>query len=148
MLTLIQFVMVDSMAEIYWPLVHQNPALMIFFVAIIMVVPISLMNLVTAVIVEGSLEQATQDREVAKAYKNHLIVKMMPRIEKMFEQLDVDGSGDISLDEIETAPPELAEELSKCFQTDDLYELFEMLDTDRIGSVPIHQFVQELVKVV
>jgi hypothetical protein len=73
---------------------------------------------------------------------------MMPRIEKMFEQLDVDGSGDISLDEIESAPPELAEELAKCFQTDDLYELFEMLDGDRIGSVPIHQFCSELVKVV
>jgi voltage-gated sodium channel len=148
MLTLVQFVLVDSMAAIYTPMIALNPTLIPFFVLFILVVPISLMNLVTAVIVEGSLEQAKQDREVAKAYKNHLIVKMMPRIEKMFEQLDADGSGDISLDEIEAAPEELADELAKCFQTDDLYELFEMLDNDRTGTVPIHQFCSELVKVV
>merc|ERR1719183_1269837 len=97
MLTLIQFVMVDSIAEIYTPMVSKNPMLGIYFVLILMIVPISLMNLVTAVIVEGSLEQAKEDQEVAKTYKNKLIVKMMPRIEKMFERLDVDGSGDISL---------------------------------------------------
>ena len=99
-----------SLAQVYTPMVRHNPILSIFFVLIIMVVPISLMNLVTAVIVEGSLEQAKQDQEVAKAYKNKLVVKMMPRIQQMFEKLDVDGSGDISIKEIESAPPELAAE--------------------------------------
>ena len=47
MLTLIQFVMVDSIAEIYTPMVSKNPMLGIYFVLILMVVPISLMNLVT-----------------------------------------------------------------------------------------------------
>merc|ERR1719174_2260463 len=129
-------------------MIEKNMFLIPFFVLFILVVPISLMNLVTAVIVEGSLEQAKQDREVAKAYKNHLIVKMMPRIEKMFEQLDADGSGDISLDEIEAAPPELAEELAKCFETDDMVELFEILDVNQSGTVSIHEFCEELVKVV
>jgi hypothetical protein len=136
------------MSSIYWPMVHENPPLLIFFIAIIMVVPVSLMNLVTAVIVEGSLEQATQDREVAKAYKNNLVVQMMPKIEKMFHRLDLDGSGDISLTEIEAAPPELADELAKCFQTDDMLELFEILDTKQTGQVSIKEFCQELVKVV
>merc|ERR1719387_2967202 len=113
-----------------------------------MIVPISLMNLVTAVIVEGSLEQAKQDKEIVKMYKNNLIVKMMPRIEKMFKMLDADGSGDISLDEIASAPPELAEELAKCFETDDMAELFEILDGNQSGTVSIHEFCEELVKVV
>jgi Ca2+-binding EF-hand superfamily protein len=121
---------------------------MVFFVALIMVVPISLMNLVTAVIVEGSFEQATQDKEVAKAYKNNLVIEMMPKIKLLFEKLDTDGSGDISVDEIESAPPELSEELAKCFKTDDMIELFEILDTDQDGKVSIKEFCQELVKVV
>jgi hypothetical protein len=148
MTTLLQFVLVDSVADIYWPMVHQNPALMIFFVVIIMVIPISLMNLVTAVIVEGSLEQATQDREVKKAYKNSLVVTMMPKIEMLFRKLDADGSGDISLEEIEAAPPELTDELAKCFKTDDMSELFEILDVNQTGKVSIKEFCQELVKVV
>merc|ERR1719353_2738953 len=140
MLTLVQFVLVDSMAGIYKPMIEIHPPLIFFFVLFIMVVPISLMNLVTAVIVEGSLEQATQDREVAKAYKNNLVVKMMPKIEMMFRKLDTDGSGEISLREIEAAPPELADELSKCFQTDDLVELFNILDLDQVGRVSIKEF--------
>ena len=148
MLTLLQFVLVDSVAAIYGPIVEENPSLIIFFLVIIMVISISLMNLVTAVIVEGSLEQATQDKEVAKAYKNNLVIEMMPKIKMLFEKLDTDGSGDISVDEIESAPAELSEELAKCFKTDDMIELFEILDTDQDGKVSIKEFCQELVKVV
>ena len=148
MLTLLQFVNDDSVAAIYSPMVQKNPILIAFFVLIIMIVPIALMNLVTAVIVEGSLQQATQDREVAKAYKNSVVMKMMPKIEMMFEKLDTDGNGDITLSEIEAAPQELADELARCFQTDDIIELFEILDIYQTGNVSIKEFCQELVKVV
>jgi hypothetical protein len=148
MLTLLQFVVADGVADIYTPVIMKNPLLLLFFVTLIMVVPISLMNLVTAVIVESSFELATQDREVVKAYKNSVVLKMMPKIQKMFEKLDLDGNGVISLQEIEAAPPELADELAKCFQTDDLVELFGILDLDQVGKVSIKEFCQELVKVV
>ena len=47
MLTLAQFVTLDSIANIYVPLVYQKPILVVYFSGIILVLSISLMNLVT-----------------------------------------------------------------------------------------------------
>jgi hypothetical protein len=66
----------------------------------------------------------------------------------MFEKLDTDGNGDITLSEIEAAPQELADELARCFQTDDIIELFEILDIEQRGRVSIREFCAELVNVI
>ena len=84
MLTLIQFVNTDSIADIYKPLIRKSPVLVVrgrfvgrteeplsqtearqvFFVIFLLVVSVSIMNLVTAVIVEGAIAQAAEDKEV------------------------------------------------------------------------------------
>merc|ERR1719316_2376548 len=70
MLTLVQFITMDSIGSIYTPIVHRRPYLIMYFVFFLIVVSVSLMNLVTAVIVEGAIEQGKQDKEVQKAYDN------------------------------------------------------------------------------
>merc|ERR1719464_371890 len=55
MLTLLQFACLDSVGAIYRPLVAKQSLLVFYFVSIILVVPIIVMNLVTAVIVEGAI---------------------------------------------------------------------------------------------
>merc|ERR1711988_449536 len=51
MLTLMQFVAMDSVAAIYTPLIIEDGLLTIYFFAVILTVAIVLMNIVTAVIV-------------------------------------------------------------------------------------------------
>merc|ERR1719281_1022390 len=99
MLTLMMFATFDSVGTIYMAMIKRNPYLGIYFVAFMLLVSICLMNLVTAVIVEGSFEQASQDKEVAKAHKAQIIAKMMPKLREMFDNLDADGDGEITLDE-------------------------------------------------
>merc|ERR1719379_3228348 len=106
-----------------------------FFFGMILVVSVALMNLVTAVIVEGSLEQASSDKEVAKAYQQAELKKLIPKIRDMFIALDQDGSGTLDYDEIVNAPDDVKEELSKCVPSDDLGELFEMIDIDGGGEI-------------
>merc|ERR1719443_78537 len=54
MLTLVQFITMDSIGSIYTPIVHKSPYLVTYFMIFLIVVSVSLMNLVTAVIVEGA----------------------------------------------------------------------------------------------
>ena len=70
--TLARFINVDNTTEVLRPLILMNPPLALFFVVVVMVLSVSLMNLVTAIIVEGSLEQATEDRELARTVKVQL----------------------------------------------------------------------------
>jgi len=67
MLTLLQFVCMDSIGSIYRPLIQENPSLAVYFVAIILIVAVVFMNIVTAVLVNGALEQAAEDKEMQRS---------------------------------------------------------------------------------
>merc|ERR1719265_2783398 len=84
LLTLLQFVTADSLHEIYAPFVAKNPSLVILFIGIIFMVSVALMNLVTALIVESSLQQAASERDVQKAYKAAMAKKLIPRVRNLF----------------------------------------------------------------
>ena len=70
MVTLMQFVTLDSIHAIYIPFIEKKPVICTsLFLLLIMFVSVALMNLVTAVIVEGAIAQANSERDVLRAYK-------------------------------------------------------------------------------
>merc|ERR1711907_864933 len=146
MLTLTMFSTFDSVGNIYMPMCRHNNALVVYFVTFMLLVSICLMNLVTAVIVESSFEQASHDKEVEKAHKARVIEKMMPKLREMFDTLDADGDGEITLEEFGACDQATREHLCELFNTDDLVELFEILDVDGGGSVSIDEFCDEMTK--
>lgn len=142
MLTLIQFVTLDSVGAIYKPMIErgQNWFIIVYFVCFILMVSISLMNLVTAVLVNGAIEQATSDKEAERIYKAQQLKRMLPKIREMFMELDADGSGFLELDELLNAPQEVREELLKYMKGDDIIELFECIDVDESGQIDVDEF--------
>merc|ERR1719487_1490582 len=144
MLTLIQFVNLDGIGAIYTPMVRSEPWAGLFFISFMLIVSICLMNLVTAVIVEGSFEQAKSDQIFAKKERQRAMSKLLPVVREIFAQLDKDGSGQVTLEEFAEADETVRLALEKVCQTDDLVELFEMLDVDGSGSVEIEEFAEQL----
>jgi hypothetical protein len=148
MMTLTQFVTCDSAASIYGAFIPYNPLLYsIYFFGFLLVVSVALMNLVTAVIVEGSLDQASNDKDAARAYEQAELKKIIPKIRDMFEALDADGSGTLELDEVKNAPESVKRELAICMQTDELVDLFELLDLDDSGEIRVDEFIDGLSKI-
>jgi hypothetical protein len=146
MLTLMMFATFDSVGTIYMAMIKRNPYLGIYFVAFMLLVSICLMNLVTAVIVENSLEQAKLDKEAVEVNRQRIIKKLMPRLHEMFHSLDSNGDGKIMLDEFSLCDEQTREELMELFNTEDLVELFEILDADGGGSVSIDEFCYEMTR--
>eukprot|EP00927_Polykrikos_kofoidii_P075065 TRINITY_DN7111_c0_g3_i1.p1 TRINITY_DN7111_c0_g3~~TRINITY_DN7111_c0_g3_i1.p1 ORF type:complete len:610 (-),score=112.19 TRINITY_DN7111_c0_g3_i1:379-2208(-) len=148
MLTLVQILTLDDAGDVYRPLILANSSVpnLLYFGAFIMIVSITLMNLVTAVMVEGALDQANQDKEAQKEMEVQRQKRLMPRLREMFMLIDEDGSGEVSWEEIKQAPVEMQEELKNMTKADDLYEIFQLLDDDDSGSVMIDEFLDGILK--
>ncbi|CAE7775237.1 CAC, partial [Symbiodinium sp. CCMP2456] len=112
-LTLLQVFSMDSIGSIYRPLIKQNTICFIYFFLALLILSIALMNLVTAVMVNSSLDQASEDKEAKKAWEAAKRAKQMEKLKEMFLELDEDGSGELSLDELLGAPEAVQHELGE-----------------------------------
>merc|ERR1712232_404496 len=86
MLTLVQFVCLDSVGAIYRPIIHDSdgPALVTYFMVVIVVLAIVLMNIITAAVVQSAQEMADRDREAHRLQEDKRKKKMMLSWRSMF----------------------------------------------------------------
>jgi len=140
MLTLTQFITLDSIGSIYRPLIREDPILAFYFMSLILVVGIVLMNLVTAVLVNGALEQAHQNKEAQQALEEKQKKKLMKKLRKMFDRLDEDGSGNITVEEMLSGTAEDMALLVEMAKNADPVEVFTSLDYDGSGQLDIEEF--------
>eukprot|EP00931_Biecheleriopsis_adriatica_P053349 TRINITY_DN31213_c0_g1_i1.p1 TRINITY_DN31213_c0_g1~~TRINITY_DN31213_c0_g1_i1.p1 ORF type:complete len:580 (-),score=121.60 TRINITY_DN31213_c0_g1_i1:26-1672(-) len=146
MMTLLQIFSFDSIGGIYRPLIRHRTWLFVYFMVAMLLLSIALMNLVTAVMVNSSLDQASEDKEARKAWEAVKKAKQIEDLKAMFKELDEDGSGELTIDEIEQAPEEAQLQLQEIAGTDNLRELFEMLDFDGGGTVGVEEFCDGVLK--
>lgn len=146
MMTLIQFVTVDSVSSIYTPLIEAQPALLMYFVPLMLILSITLMNLVTALLVEAAIESGQADKELKHATLKKRVKQMAPAIKTAFQALDDNGNGILTRDEIKVKQTELPDALLELLGPNSIMELFEMLDEDGSGEVPESEFVEGLLR--
>jgi len=148
MLTLTQFVTQDSIASIYVPLIRQKPWLVLYFLPILLIISISLMNLVTAVLVDGASERSGNDAEFEKELNRAKIQKTVPALLKLFQTLDKNQNGVVTLDEVaQMNLDELPDGLADMISVDNMVDLFEMLDVDGSGELSPEEFVAGILNV-
>eukprot|EP00930_Biecheleria_cincta_P009259 TRINITY_DN11096_c0_g2_i1.p1 TRINITY_DN11096_c0_g2~~TRINITY_DN11096_c0_g2_i1.p1 ORF type:complete len:603 (+),score=96.32 TRINITY_DN11096_c0_g2_i1:34-1842(+) len=140
MLTLLQFATLDSVGAIYKPLIESDWFLAVYFIGVILVVSIVLMNLVAAIIINTALEQAMQDKALQQQDEATRRKKMLKDLNEMFHRVDDDGSGELSKEELTMASSEDKAFIFSCTDVEDPLEFFDMIDVDRTGAVDIDEF--------
>jgi hypothetical protein len=145
-LTFVSLTTVDNSASTYFPLIMEQPGRLIVFVPFLLVVSIALMNLITAVIVESSIQQSEQNRLVARAWELQERATRLDKLERLFADIDENGDGELTLDELHNAPPNVKNMLHCLCDTDDLDMLFYTLDIDNSGAIEIDEFCAGLLR--
>jgi len=149
MVTLTQFIAMDSVAAIYVPLIKADDFLGFYFLGLVAVVSVCVMNLVTAVVVEGALEHARQDREEEDKLEKIKTKQLIPEIMELFNTFDTDADGSVTLKEMQTfdkrgeVPMQILDRASVNSFTD----LFLILDVDGSGSIDRKEFEAGLLNI-
>merc|ERR1719346_362592 len=104
------------------------------------------MNLVTAIMVESSLWQAKEDQVAQKAWEAAKKKALMPKLRRMFLEMDKDGSGLLDVEELRGASEEIKSQLQRICNMEDVEEIFRSLDYDESGAVDIEEFCQGLLR--
>jgi len=139
--SLMAFVCADSVAAIYFPLMLHRPALTIYFVLLLLTVSVALMNLVTAVLVEGALRNAANDKELLRHDLKTRVKKTVPKLMKLFAAYDTDGSGELTREEIARMPMDVLPKEIFDGHIQSMVDVFDMLDVSHDGCLSAVEFV-------
>jgi len=143
MLNLIQISLLwRTEQNVYNPIVFWNWWMAFYFLSFILLVGIALMNLLTGIIVEGCFDRTRNDQELEDQQRNELSKRILPELFLVFRDLDADGSGEITVNEIKTAPKEVQSQLHKMVNKHDLEELLRICDKDGNGKVSLEEFFE------
>jgi len=147
LLSLVQFVTGDSISSIYFPLIVSKPVLCVYFVALIMMITLALMNLVTAALVDDSMSMTRMDDEMEAVYTRHRLQKIKPSIVELFRKIDLDDNGMIQQNEVLDAINsgfEMPKELKGIMTETHILDIFVSLDDNGDGQLSIEEFVDGL----
>lgn len=148
MFTLVQVLTLDSWMSIARPMQAYIAWSWAFFYLYIAVAVFVLMNLVTAIIVENALKSSQKDAEEVLAEKDREKKGAMKRCRRLFQQMDEDNSGTLSLEEFTSAfeDPGLKKQLEVLdIHEDDAKEIFKVMDTGD-GVLELEEFFEGITR--
>jgi len=144
MLTLVQFLTLDSIGAIYKPLTERQPLLVFYFAAVILIVSIVILNLVTAVIVTDALNGARNERLEEAEQETRKRKRFVANLRNIFHRVDIDGSGLVTSCEFLKLSDEDLHEVITLSGINEPAKLFQMIDLDDSGGLDIDEFCEGL----
>jgi voltage-gated sodium channel len=143
-----QIIAGDSWGQLCTPIIEEEPASFFFFLLVLVSISLGLMNLMLAVIVERAHEAHQSDVAHLAKIKAKDQRKAHKKLIEMCAEMDSDGSGTMSLEELKdgyTAHAEFRKTLEVMdIKEEDLEMVFRILDSDGSGDVHYVEFAEQL----
>lgn len=151
MFTLFQICTLDNWSEnIARHVKRQQPGMEWLFVAFICFTTFGLLNLVVGVIVENTLASAKVNETKMKKKREKDRLRVLNHLREFFEQSDEDGSGTLTIEEVQAAmkDPEAMNKLKLIdLPLEDPNEIFALLDVDQSGELSIDEFISGCMRI-
>jgi voltage-gated sodium channel len=151
MLTLFQICTLDKWSEnIVRHVKHQQPGMEWLFVSFVTFSTFGLLNLVIGVIVENTLASAKVNETKMKKKREKDRMRVLNHLREFFEQSDEDGSGTLTVEEVQQAmkDPEAMNKLKLIdLPLEDPNEIFALLDVDQSGELSIDEFISGCMRI-
>merc|ERR1719277_1366336 len=113
---------------------------MLYFVAIMLTVSILIVNLVAALIISSTLDANQRELDVVQETQERDWGNLIANLKDMFNRLDEDKSGQLTLDEFLDVDKKDQQALCQALEVSTPHEIFKMLDTEKTGEVSINEF--------
>ncbi|CAE7574100.1 Cacna1h [Symbiodinium natans] len=138
----------DGWGKIAVPVIEAYPATAVIFVGSLLTLVFGVLNLIVAVVVDTFAEAREKD-VMNRAEEMETDIEMDKKfLQKIFDRVDEDGSGELTLSELIEGARKDAEFQSRLRVMDideaDLQQLFQMIDIDDSGTVERDEFIQPL----
>ncbi|CAE7619191.1 RH47, partial [Symbiodinium sp. CCMP2456] len=138
----------DSWGRIAVPVIEAYPATAIIFVGSLLTLVFGVLNLIVAVVVDTFAEARQKDVQNLAEEMETDIEMDKKFLQKIFDRVDEDGSGELTLSELIEGARKDTEFQSRLRVMDideaDLQQLFQMIDADDSGTVERDEFIAPL----
>lgn len=121
---------------------------LIFFVYVAFML-FAVLNAITGAFCQAAMESQVHDRELQTFdllnMKRDQLNSMAAMFTKMFQTIDADGSGEITIEEFQKALSDEAVQVVLAaleFEPQDVWVLFRLLDKDNSGQLDVEEFVK------
>lgn len=133
-----------SWGEISEPLMNSGWVSGTLFFFYIFFTMLAVLNIITGVFVDNAVETAKTQREFLVQKEMELKEKYLGEMRDLFIQMDQDGSGSLTIDEIQEQFTDIR--MRTYFQVlgmdpDDVERLFKLIDQDASGEVEVQEFL-------
>lgn len=143
-------VAIDSWGKVAVPLIERNPFAALIFCGSQLSIVFGVLNLIVAVVVDQFAEQRTKDVTNMANELEEEADEEFRRLDKMFQLIDGDGDGELTLPELLDGASKSQEFQNRLRVMDidqaDLHQLFGMLDSDGGGTIDPEEFKQTLTR--
>lgn len=149
MFTMFQVMTLEGWPSVARAAMKEEPWSLVAFLAFLILTTFSIMNVIIAVIVESTMEQANSNREEVVRSQEEELRKASHKVSQVFKHTDTDGNGQITKSEFHEA-----------IKRDDVHaylvdvgvdvrqaeNLFDILDFDDSGSLDVGEFTSGILR--
>lgn len=133
------------------PLFQYDPLLAALFVSFISITLLGVLNVVTSVFVESAMQSCQYYKDLLVQEKNRKKAMFVKHVRTIFHQIDTDGSGTISAEELKDFIQNDKLQLHLYFEAlelnpTDTKALFKLLDPMGVGEIDIEEFCDGCMK--